>query len=79
MKQQIFLQVQDTLTRVLGADVRHLLTIDATMEDVPSWDSMTFVLVMMALEEDFGVSISPDDAADIASISGIIKLIERQQ
>lgn len=77
MTAEILSKVQDTLVGVLGEEVRPLLTVDATMEDVPAWDSMTFVLVMMELERTFSVQISPDDAVDLTSISGICHLIER--
>ena len=53
-----------------------------TDEDGPntleSWDSLTHVNLMLALEAEFNLSISPDEAAEMFSV-GLIKakLVER--
>ena len=74
-----FRQVRDALVGVFGEDQRAALTEDASMDTVAAWDSMSFVQVMIALESTFGISISPDDATELTSVKGIMKLISKEK
>lgn len=65
------------LSQILNVPVEQI-----TDEDSPntleSWDSLTHVNLMLALEAEFNLSISPDEAAEMFSV-GLIKttLMER--
>ena len=50
---------------------------DDTRSSVPEWDSLGDLLLLSTLEEDFGIVISADDIAEIASIGQILALLER--
>lgn len=47
---------------------------DSSMDNVKSWDSLHHMNLVLALEEEFGVSIPDDDAAGITSFR-LIKLV----
>jgi acyl carrier protein len=44
------------------------------MDNVPSWDSLKHMNLVLALEEEFKVSIPDEDAANITSYA-LIKLV----
>jgi acyl carrier protein len=49
----------------------------ARAETTPSWDSLAHLRLLMAVEEEFGVSFSPDQIAELDSVELIGDAIER--
>jgi acyl carrier protein len=47
---------------------------DSSMDNVPSWDSLRHMNLVLALEEEFKVTIPDEDAGNITSYK-LIKLI----
>lgn len=52
-----------------------LVTPDLTLGDLPQWDSMGHMEVMMFLEQHFGVEINNDTIANLTSIPAIRQYI----
>ena len=50
---------------------------DLAFGEIPQWDSMGHMEVMMSLEEKFGVEINADTIASLISIPEICKYLER--
>ena len=44
---------------------------------IDEWDSITHMFLIAQIEDDFDVSISPDDVIDMSSFSKALELIER--
>ena len=70
---------QDTLLTVVGA----MLQVDpkdlddsASPETIGSWESTNHLGLVMALEEEFEVSFTPDEALEMANV-GLIRTILR--
>ena len=68
---------EDTLKQVLAT----LLTVDvsvidqdSSMDTIPTWDSLRHMNLVLALEEEFKVSIPDEDAGNITSYK-LIKLV----
>jgi acyl carrier protein len=68
---------EDTLKQVMAT----LLTVDvgaidqdASMDTIPTWDSLRHMNLVLALEEEFKVSIPDEDAGNITSYK-LIKLV----
>ena len=53
-------------------------TEDLSIDNVPGWDSMAHVGLILALQKEFGVSIPPIDALELTSVSNIIKYLVNQ-
>ncbi|MET0518437.1 MAG: acyl carrier protein [Burkholderiaceae bacterium] len=51
---------------------------DASMDNVPGWDSLKQMNLVLALEESFGVSIPDEDAANATSLKLIVLVLEEQ-
>lgn len=62
-------------------DELNLETIEdqAKQEDYPEWDSLTYLRVIAALENDFGIEITSENINKFNSIPNIIKEIEGNQ
>ena len=46
-----------------------------TPENVKLWDSMTHIIVLSSLEEEFGITFSDEEVADIHTIGEIRKAV----
>ena len=51
---------------------------DASMDNVPGWDSLRQMNLVLALEESFGVSIPDEDAANATSFQLIVLVLQEQ-
>ncbi len=49
---------------------------DARQEDYAEWDSMTYLSVVSALEEKYGLTITPENIECFSNIEGIIKQVQ---
>jgi len=67
-------QVKALLAEALQVEPE-LVTPDLTFGDIPQWDSMGHMEVMMRLEEYFGVEINPDTIASLISLPLICEYI----
>jgi acyl carrier protein len=45
----------------------HLDSENLSIDTVPSWDSLTHLRLMMAIEESFSIELSPEDFQDLTS------------
>lgn len=52
---------------VLGVSVQEINE-DSSPDTIASWDSMTHINLVLALEAEFHVSLSPEDAMEILSV-----------
>ena len=48
----------------------------STPETIETWDSIQHLSLVLALEEKFGVQISPEEIEEMKSIAAITKVIE---
>jgi len=68
-------EVLITISNVLKAEVD-----ENTMKiDVPSWDSLKHIQLIMEVEEKFGVEIPIERVPEIDSVSVLLKLIEAEE
>jgi acyl carrier protein len=68
---------EDTLKQVMATLLQvepSAITPDASMDTIANWDSLRHMNLVLALEEEFGVSIPDEDAGNITSYQ-LIKLV----
>ncbi|MBI2167193.1 MAG: acyl carrier protein [Candidatus Omnitrophica bacterium] len=66
------------LCRVLGKEHRPRISLETRMEDIENWDSLTFIDIVLAVEEEFGLKISPELAQEMVSVEAIQKIIREK-
>lgn len=49
----------------------------ATAENTACWDSLAHLRLLMAIEEEFGVSFSPDEVDELDSVARLGDALER--
>ena len=50
---------------------------DLAAGDIPQWDSIGHVNLLMAIEKDFSITFDVGDAIDIESIGDLLDMIEK--
>jgi len=68
-------QVQALLAEAIQAPP-DLVTPDLAFGDLPQWDSLGHMEVMLRLEEQYGVAIDADIIAQLVSVPEICKYLE---
>lgn len=67
--------VQNTLAEALNVDASEI-TAETQFGDLPQWDSMGHMEVLVALEKEFGVEVTADTITNLISIPAICQYIE---
>lgn len=68
---------EDTLKQVMATMLKveaSVIDADSSMDNMPNWDSLRHMNLVLALEEEFGVVIPDEDAGNITSYK-LIKLV----
>lgn len=60
------------ITRILEVE-EGTITANTKMEDVEQWDSLAHVMIIGALEEELGIEIAIDEAADMTGVDDILR------
>jgi acyl carrier protein len=46
-----------------------------TADDVDGWDSLSHVMLLLRIEQQFRIKLSPQETSDLAAVGGLIDLI----
>lgn len=76
--EEIFEKLKDLVVDQLSVD-EDAVTMDAKMTEDLEADSLDVVDLLMAVEEEFGVSVPDEDLKDIKTVGDIASYIEKNQ
>ena len=66
--------VRKTMAVVLDVEPE-TLTEDASPETISTWDSMSHLNLVMALESEFSISLSAEDALEMNSVAAVRRIL----
>lgn len=71
--------VRDDIAALIAEvfNYRGPLTLEMVRTDIPRWDSLRHVGLVVAIENEFGVSLSMDEMHEIESIRDLQRVVER--
>jgi acyl carrier protein len=69
--------VKNVMAAVLELDVKSIDE-NSSMDNIPNWDSLKQMNLILALEESFAVSIPDEDAANATSFQLIVIVLQEQ-
>jgi acyl carrier protein len=72
---QIYSKLTSVFHEVFGAD-DIILTPELTAEDVPEWDSLTHIRLMITVERAFGIKFSTSEIGHLKNIGDLARLIQ---
>lgn len=74
MSNTVELRTRQIVAEVFGLPVESI-TRESSHQTIEDWDSLNVLNVLMAVEGEFGVSISPEDAASFVSVQKILDVL----
>jgi acyl carrier protein len=78
MSDQMLNQVRQVVADVLGVPLEDV-NADTSYQTVAAWDSLNIIKLVMAIESEFQVPISADDAVNFTSVSAIVRVLEEKK
>ena len=72
-----FIRIQRIFREVLEDDSLQLRP-DHSQQNLPEWDSLAQVKIIIGLEEEFGIKFSIDEVAETKSVSGLLALVQER-
>ena len=69
-------QLVDVAAEVFGRRVE--LNDEVTAEDIPEWDSLENIRLLVTAEKRFDIKFSGAEAADLHNVGDLVSLIERK-
>jgi acyl carrier protein len=76
-REDLLAKVRDILAEVVDDDMLKLSE-TTTADDVPEWDSINHVKLLIAIESDFGFRFETDEVRGLANVGELIDLIEKK-
>jgi acyl carrier protein len=70
-------QVRAIASDIFGVPVRKI-TADSSPETIETWDSMQHLNLVLAVEEKFGLQLSPEEIEEMKSVGAVAELVEKR-
>lgn len=77
-QKMLFEKVRDALAEQFDID-KETITIDTNVVDDLGADSLDLVELIMSLEDEFGISISDEEAQELYTVKRIVDYLEKLQ
>lgn len=68
----------DALCTVFGDQYRATIGRQTGMDDIPEWDSLSFVKAIISIEKAFGVRFTADESAQMTRVATIAEILTRK-
>lgn len=66
-------KIRKIIAKVLKVD-KEDVELDTAIGDLPEWDSLHHLQIIVELENEFGIKYSPEDLAELEDVSDLIAL-----
>lgn len=72
MRKDDLKRVRDAFASVIGEKAAEDIVPGATMEEIEGWDSLNFLNLIIAIEEEFDIQLTTLDAAGMTTVDAIL-------
>lgn len=69
--------IKELVAGILGVEVE-TLTDDLAAGDIPEWDSLRHMMILTALEKEYGFKFCREELIDIEDLADLIALVEEK-
>jgi len=69
-------KLTDIIVETFGVD-RDIVDENTGMENVPEWDSLNQLRLVMSLEEEFGITLNPEDIVKLQDVKSTLAVINK--
>jgi len=71
-------QIRELAADILGVDPGTLHD-SAGPENIPNWDSVNHLNIVLAIEQAFGIELDPEDIEQMQSIGAMVAVVDRKR
>lgn len=68
-------RVRKAFASVIGENAARGLVPGVTMDEIDGWDSMNFIKLVMAIEDEFSIQMNTIEAASLTSVTAVVTFI----
>jgi len=72
-----FNKLKQLMSDILEIDINNINK-DSGSDNIEQWNSLSHVQLVMAIEAEFDVKLTPDDMFDMLSVKSIIMILEER-
>ena len=76
VENDVFRRVKKACSSIFEGETTESLDMSSTMETIPDWNSTNFLSLIVALEDEFNITIATLDSISLLSIEAICDYIE---
>lgn len=70
-------RVAGVITRTFPSVTPQSITRETVASDIPGWDSLSHSLVIMGIEEEYGIELPFEEIADLQNVGALADLVDR--
>jgi len=70
-------RVRQIISDVFAVDMNSV-TAETHADSIAAWDSMAHLNLVLSLEQDFGISFTPEQISELTSVKVIVKQVEQK-
>lgn len=70
-------KIKNILSRVLGIDANKI-TDNLNMDNTPEWDSLSTMLIVAQLEDDFSIELTVEEIIQMSSFFSLREIVEKR-
>ena len=70
-------QVRQIVADIFDVPIEDV-TADSSSQSIESWDSLAHLNLVLSLEHAFGLRFTPDEIAELISVSAIVERVQRE-
>jgi acyl carrier protein len=71
-------RIKTIFEKAIGPAAAAAITAESDIENVPGWDSQSFLPLIIAMEDEFEITVSTMDAAALFSVEAINAYLEQR-
>lgn len=71
-------EINQIISDVFGIEPS-MISDNTTPDDIPQWDSLNLLNLVLALEDHFNISISADEIGKLYAVSDIVSLVNSKR
>ena len=77
MTASVLNRVRQIISDVFSVDMNSV-TAETHVDSIAAWDSMAHLNLVLSLEQDFGISFTPEQISELTSVKVIVKQVEQK-
>ena len=72
------MSIKSQVKRILKTVLEVNVDADASVQNIHSWDSLNYLVIVASLEKEFNIEFDPDELIELNSFQNIVSILSRK-